>query len=70
MAQLNRFVTNEGERSQEMFDRLMVLIDKIRGLGGDDLDGHHVVKIMLWAFSPRNLALATLIREKIWKIDP
>ena len=47
-----------------MFDRLMVIVGIIRGLGGDDLDDHHVVKVMLEAFAPRNPTLVTLIREK------
>ena len=47
-----------------MFDRLMVIVGKIRGLGGDDLNDHHVVKVMLEVFAPRNPTLVTLIREK------
>jgi hypothetical protein len=46
MAQLNRFVIKDEEGPQEMFDRLMVLVGKIRGLGGDDLDDHNVVKVI------------------------
>jgi hypothetical protein len=64
MAQLYRFVIKDGEGPQEMFNRLMVIVGKIRGLGGDDLDDHHVVKVMLEAFAPRNPTLVTLIREK------
>jgi hypothetical protein len=47
-----------------MFDRLMVIVGKIRGLGGDELDDHFIVKAMLEAFAPRNPTLVTLIREK------
>ena len=39
MAKLNRFVIVGDEGPQEMFDRLMVLVGKIRGYGGD-LDDH------------------------------
>jgi hypothetical protein len=42
----------------------MVIVGKIRGLGGDELDDHYVVKVMLEAFAPRNPTLVTLIREK------
>jgi hypothetical protein len=63
MAELNRFTIFDGEGPQEMFDRLMVIVGKIRGLGGDELDGHYVVKVMLEAFAPRNPTLVTLIRE-------
>jgi hypothetical protein len=64
MAELNRFTIFDGEGPQEMFDRLMVIVGKIRGLGGDELDDHFVVKVMLEAFAPRNPTLVTLIREK------
>ena len=37
MAKLNRFVILDGEGSQEMFDRLMVIVGKVRGYGGDEL---------------------------------
>jgi hypothetical protein len=64
MAELNRFTIFDGEGPQEMFDRLMVIVGKIRGLGGDELDDHYVVKVMFEAFAPRNPTLVTLIREK------
>jgi hypothetical protein len=64
MAELNRFTIFDGEEPQELFDRLMVIVGKIRGLGGDELDDHFVVKVMLEAFAPRNPTLGTLIREK------
>jgi hypothetical protein len=64
MAKLNRFVIIEGEGPQEIFDRLMVLVGKIRGYGGDELDNHKVVKIMLEEYSPRNETVITLIRDK------
>ena len=47
-----------------MFDRLMVIVDKIGGYSGDELDDHKVVKIMLEAYSPRNETVVTLIRDK------
>ena len=64
MAKLNRFVINEGEGPQEMFDRLMTIVGKIRGLGGEEVNDHKVVKIMLEAYSPRNETVVTLIRDK------
>ena len=54
MAKLNQFVIMEEEGPQEMFDRLVVIVGKIRGYGGDELDDHKVVKIMLEAYSLRN----------------
>jgi hypothetical protein len=64
MAKLNRFMILDGEGPQEMFDRLMVIVGKIRGYGGDELDDPEVVKIMLEAYSPRNETVVTLIRDK------
>jgi transposase len=64
MAKLNRFMILDGEGPQEIFDRLMVIVGKIRGYGGDELDDHKVVKIILEAYSPRNETVVTLIRDK------
>jgi hypothetical protein len=64
MSKLNRFVILDREGSQEMFDRLMTMVGKIRGYGCDELDDHKVVMIMLEAYSPRNDTVVTLIREK------
>jgi len=54
IAKLNRFVILDGEGPQEMFDRLMSLVGKIRGYDCDELDDHKVVKIMLEAYLSRN----------------
>jgi hypothetical protein len=54
----------DGEGPQEMFDRLMTMVGKIRSYGCDELDDHKVVKIMLVAYSPRNESMVTLIRDK------
>ncbi|XP_066361538.1 uncharacterized protein [Miscanthus floridulus] len=64
MSKLNRFVILDGEGPQEMFDRLMTMVGKIRCYGCDELDDHKVVKIMLEAYSPRNETVVTLIRDK------
>jgi hypothetical protein len=64
MAELNRFTIFDGEGPQKMFDRLMVIVGKIRGLGGDELYEHYVVKVMLEAFALRNPTLVNLFREK------
>jgi hypothetical protein len=50
MAKLNRFVIIDGEETQEMFDRLMTLVRKIRGYGCDEFDDHKAVKVMLEAY--------------------
>jgi hypothetical protein len=64
MAKLNQFVILDGEGPQEMFDRLMAMVGKIRGYGCEELDDHKVVKIILEAYSPRNKTIVTLIRDK------
>ena len=63
MSKLYQFVILDGEGPQEMFDRLMTMVGKIRGYGCDDLDDHKVVKIMLEAYLPRNETVVTLIRD-------
>ena len=47
-----------------MFDRLMIMVGKIRVYGCDELDDHKVVKIMLETYSPKNNTVVTLIRDK------
>jgi hypothetical protein len=64
MAKLNRFVIVNEEGPQEMFDRLMTSVGKVRGYGGDELDDHKVVKVILEAYSPRNETVVTLITDK------
>ena len=64
MFKLNRFVILDGEGPQEMFDRLMTMVGKIRDYGCDELDDHKVIKIMLEAYSPKNETVVTLIRDK------
>ena len=64
MAKFNRFIIMDEEGPQEIFDRLMTMVGKIRSYGCDELDYHKVVKIMLEAYSPRNEIVVTLIRDK------
>ena len=61
---LGRFVMEDDETPQAMYDRMMVLVNKIRGLGSEEIDDHKVVKRLLRAFAPRNPTLVTLIRER------
>ncbi|XP_040377718.1 uncharacterized protein LOC121053823 [Oryza brachyantha] len=60
---LGRFVMEDEETPQEMYDRMMVIVNKIRALGSEDMTDHVVVKRLLRAISPRNPTLVTLIRE-------
>ena len=61
--QLEDFVMLEDETIQQMFDRLMVLVNDIRALGSDDWSDFKVTKKMLRAYSPRNYAIAAMIRR-------
>ncbi|XP_040379875.1 uncharacterized protein LOC121054429 [Oryza brachyantha] len=60
---LGRFVMEDDETPQEMYDRMMVIVNKIHGLGSEDMTDHVVVKRLLREISPRNPTLVTLIRE-------
>ncbi|XP_040382230.1 uncharacterized protein LOC121054985 [Oryza brachyantha] len=53
----------DDETPQEMYDRMMVIVNKICGLGSEDMTDHVVVKRLLRAISPRNPTLVTLICE-------
>ncbi|XP_040379865.1 uncharacterized protein LOC121054424 [Oryza brachyantha] len=46
-----------------MYDRMMVIVNKIHGLGSKDLTDHMVVKRLLRAIALRNPTLVTLIHE-------
>ncbi|XP_040379856.1 uncharacterized protein LOC121054419 [Oryza brachyantha] len=47
---LGRFVMEDDETPQEMYDRMMIIVNKIRGLGSEDMTDHVVVKRLLQKF--------------------
>ncbi|XP_015696364.1 uncharacterized protein LOC107304895 [Oryza brachyantha] len=53
----------DDETPQEIYDRMMVIVNKIRGLGSEDMTDHVVMNRLLRAILPRNPTLMTLIRE-------
>nr|AAV44188.1 putative polyprotein [Oryza sativa Japonica Group] len=61
---LGRFVMDDNETPQEMYDRMMILVNKIKGLGSEDMTNHFVVKRLLRAFGPRNPTLVSMIQER------
>nr|AAK70631.1 Putative copia-type pol polyprotein [Oryza sativa Japonica Group]AAM47283.1 Putative copia-type pol polyprotein [Oryza sativa Japonica Group] len=61
---LGRFVMDDKETPQEIYDRMMILVNKIKGLGSEDMTNHFVVKRLLRAFGPRNPTLVSMIRER------
>lgn len=70
IANLNRFIIMDGVGPQNMFDRYMVIVGNIRGLGGDEINGHKVMKIMLEAYPPRNETVLILTRKKFEHFTP
>nr|ABA97697.1 retrotransposon protein, putative, unclassified [Oryza sativa Japonica Group] len=61
---LGRFVMDDKETPQEMYHRMMILVNKIKRLGSEDMTNHFVVKRLLRAFGPRNPTLVSMIRER------
>src|SRR6266498_1531976 len=47
-----------------MFDLLMLIVNKMRGLGFKEITNHYIVRRLLQAISPRNPTLVTLIQER------
>ena len=58
---VGRFVMEDDETPQDMYDRMMVLVNKIRELGSEELDNYKVLRRLLKAFASRNPTLVTLI---------
>ena len=61
---LDRFVMGENETPSEMYNRLNLLVNEIKGLGNKEMTDGFIVKRMLRAITPRNVTLVTLIRER------
>src|SRR5438876_6811791 len=55
---------HKGETLQGLFDRLMVIINKMRALGCEDWDDHKVTRRFLRAYQVKNMGLAQMIRER------
>ncbi|WVZ80758.1 hypothetical protein U9M48_028211 [Paspalum notatum var. saurae] len=63
--ELDNFVLLKGETLQELFDRFMELINKIRALGSEEWDDENkVARRFLRAYQVKNMTLATIIRER------
>src|SRR6266498_486480 len=61
--ELEEFVMLKGETLQGLFDRLMVIINKMRALGCEDWDDHKVTRRFLRAYQVKNMGLAQMIRD-------
>src|SRR5438105_1762912 len=54
----------KGETLQGLFDRLMVIINKIRAIGCEEWDDHKVARWFLRAYHVKNMGLAQMIRDR------
>uniref|UniRef100_A0A0A9BV78 Uncharacterized protein n=1 Tax=Arundo donax TaxID=35708 RepID=A0A0A9BV78_ARUDO len=71
-SKLDWFIMEEGETPTEMYNRLSLIVNEIKGLGCKEMTDHFVVKRMLRALTPRNANLVTIIRwsEDYKKLTP
>jgi hypothetical protein len=61
---LERFVFLQGETTQAMFDRIMSLVNHIRGLRSTEWDDNKVTRKMLRTYRSKNNMLASMIMER------
>jgi hypothetical protein len=59
---LGRFVLNQGEEPQAMYNRLKTLVNQVRNLGSTKWDDHEMVKVILRSLIFRNPMQVQLIR--------
>jgi hypothetical protein len=60
--ELGRFILNQGEEPQAMYNRLKNLVNQVRNLGSTKWDDHEMVKVILRSLVFRNPAQVQLIR--------
>jgi hypothetical protein len=59
--ELGRFVLNQGEEPQAMYNQLKTLVNQVRNLGSTKWDDHEMVKVILRSLIFRNLTQVQLI---------
>ena len=62
-SKLDRFCIREDETAQDMYNRLKVMINKIRAYGSKRWNDRRVVRKMLRAYVARDVNICSLIRE-------
>src|SRR5213083_3287824 len=62
--ELEEFFMLKGETLQGLFDRLMIIINKMRALGCEDWDDQKVTRRFLRAYQVKNMGLAQMIRDR------
>jgi hypothetical protein len=60
--ELGRFILNQGEEPQAMYNRLKTLVNQVRNLGNTKWDDHEMVKVILRSVVFRNPTQVQLIR--------
>jgi hypothetical protein len=60
--ELGRFVLNQGEEPQAMYNRLKTLVNQVRNLGSTKWDDHEMVKVILRSLVFRNPTQVQIIR--------
>src|SRR5688572_16667424 len=60
--ELDRFILNEGEEPQAMYNRLKTLVNQVRNLGSTKWDDHEMVKVILRSLVFLNPTQVQLIR--------
>jgi hypothetical protein len=60
--ELGRFILNQGEEPQAMYNRLKTLVNQVRNLGSTKWDDHEMVKVILTSLVFRNPTQVQLIR--------
>jgi hypothetical protein len=60
--ELGRFVLNQGEEPQAMYNRLKTLVNQVRNLGSTKWDDHEMIKVILRSLVFRNPTQVQLIR--------
>jgi hypothetical protein len=60
--ELGRFILNQGEEPQAMYNRLKTLVNQVRNLGSIKWDDHEMVKVILRSLVFRNPTQVQLIR--------
>jgi hypothetical protein len=60
--ELSRFILNQGEEPQAMYNRLKTLVNQVRNLGSTKWEDHEMVKVILRSLVLRNPTQVQLIR--------
>jgi hypothetical protein len=63
-SELARYNWTKGESLQSLFDRLMVLVNKIRVLGSEDWRDSKVTRLFMRAYKEKDKSLARMIRDR------